>query len=457
MKRQIKRIIALAVVALLAVCQILPISAVSTEAPAIAVGSVKAAPGESAEVNISLKNNPGIVAMTLKMSFDTSLLTLKEVRDAGVLGATSHKPELQSPYTLVWVNDTATENFTANGNIVTLVFDVSEGAVIGTEIPITVTYDADNWGIYNKDPKMVDFAIENSSVTVSESGANEISDFDYTLLDADMIITGYKGTKKDVVIGSRYTVGTTEYTVTEIDIEAFCENTDITSVVLPDTLKVIGEAAFYGCTSLTAMTLPKSLESVGADAFYDCTSLLKMTVCSKTVSIADYSIGYYAVRRDDVVVEGFVLEGYAGSTAETYAEGNEGITFVALTEQEQTVDIEYKDFVFEYNATTKWNPEKHEIEAVSGEWVRKEGEITVKNGYNSSLDITFALRLDGIMGVTAIFKENGTVLADNTLILDGCTDTAEPPSAVVTLDLEGMTNKFTNGKLGEVVITVKVN
>jgi len=51
------------------------------------------------------------------------------------------------------------------------------------------------------------------------------------------------------------------------------DGTDIVSVVLPDTLKTIGNEAFKGCKSLTSINFPTSLQSIGNSAFEGCTGL----------------------------------------------------------------------------------------------------------------------------------------------------------------------------------------
>ena len=64
--------------------------------------------------------------------------------------------------------------------------------------------------------------------------------------------------------------------ITKIGKHAF-EQTDITSITIPDSVTAIGEQAFNGCTSLTEVNIPKNskLETIGDGAFYD-TRVLKM-------------------------------------------------------------------------------------------------------------------------------------------------------------------------------------
>ena len=136
-------------------------------APQIVVSDKSAIISSTVNVDISIKNNPGIVGMTLDIGYDSDVLTLTEVKDGCILGTNTHKPELTSPYTLSWSNDTATEDFTANGVIATLVFSVSEDAALG-DYPITLSYDYDNFDIYNAYIDKVKFETVNGVVTVKD-------------------------------------------------------------------------------------------------------------------------------------------------------------------------------------------------------------------------------------------------------------------------------------------------
>lgn len=55
--------------------------------------------------------------------------------------------------------------------------------------------------------------------------------------------------------------------VTAIAYASFKNNTDITSVVIPDTIKKIAKNAFDGCTNLESVVVPNSVDIIGEDAF----------------------------------------------------------------------------------------------------------------------------------------------------------------------------------------------
>lgn len=47
---------------------------------------------------------------------------------------------------------------------------------------------------------------------------------------------------------------------------------------IPDSVKSIGDCAFFGCSGLKSVTIPDSVTSIGEDAFYGCTSLTSITI-----------------------------------------------------------------------------------------------------------------------------------------------------------------------------------
>jgi hypothetical protein len=64
----------------------------------------------------------------------------------------------------------------------------------------------------------------------------------------------------------------------KIGVEAFCECSNLKSIVLPDSIKEIKRSAFKGCSSLTSIVIPRGIESLGEYVFEGCSSLVSITV-----------------------------------------------------------------------------------------------------------------------------------------------------------------------------------
>ena len=136
--------------------------------PVISVSDATGEVGETVKVPISIANNPGIVTMRLKVSFNEAILRLVSMPDdSGILGTEFHRDTLTSPYYLYWSNDYVDQDIIANGEIVTLSFELL-AETSGT--PITVTYGYKD--IFNVDNQIVDFDIINGSVTATKKPTN---------------------------------------------------------------------------------------------------------------------------------------------------------------------------------------------------------------------------------------------------------------------------------------------
>jgi BspA type Leucine rich repeat region (6 copies) len=93
--------------------------------------------------------------------------------------------------------------------------------------------------------------------------------FDYTVQNGTITITGYYGSGGAVTIPA--TINGTN--VTSIGENVFEFIFSLTSVTIPNSVTNIGSAAFVCCTSLTTVTIPNSVTSIEIDAFDGCTSL----------------------------------------------------------------------------------------------------------------------------------------------------------------------------------------
>ena len=66
--------------------------------------------------------------------------------------------------------------------------------------------------------------------------------------------------------------------ITEIGENAFYGCNGLTSIRLPDSITEIGEGAFYRCNGLTSIVLPENLEILGGNAFGECTNLTEVYI-----------------------------------------------------------------------------------------------------------------------------------------------------------------------------------
>ena len=75
--------------------------------------------------------------------------------------------------------------------------------------------------------------------------------------------------------------------VTKIGDYAFSECDSLQSVTIPNSVTSIGDHAFEQCTFLQSVTIPNSVTSIGDSAFYNCKSLQSITIPNSVTSIGD--------------------------------------------------------------------------------------------------------------------------------------------------------------------------
>lgn len=102
--------------------------------------------------------------------------------------------------------------------------------------------------------------------------------------NGDVVVPG-NSVVGDIVIPAQVSDGYNFYTVIGVGHDGFINNTNLTSIRLPETLTYIGESSFNGCTGLTTFDFPGSLTELGAYAFQNCTGFMSMEIPSTVTSI----------------------------------------------------------------------------------------------------------------------------------------------------------------------------
>ena len=127
-----------------------------------------------------------------------------------------------------------------------------------------------------------------TGMLVSCNKKTDVSDFTYEANETGITITKYVGTSKKVSIPD-YIDNTP---VTQIGSRAFCENENITSVLIPNTVEIIGDNAFYCCTKLKTVNFPEGLTVIGESAFSGCYLLKSVDLPSTVQNIYSFAFSF---------------------------------------------------------------------------------------------------------------------------------------------------------------------
>ena len=156
-----KRIFSIAIV-LFVLCSFLAVPAFAAGNGSLSMGSASGNRGDTVTLSAKLNSNPGLVTMTIRVSYDTSVLQLTNVSNPGLLVGAQLNTSYGSPYTISWVDGAATTNNTKTGTIATFTFKILDNAKIGDStvtLQFVDSYDTD----YNENS----FSASSGKVTVT--------------------------------------------------------------------------------------------------------------------------------------------------------------------------------------------------------------------------------------------------------------------------------------------------
>lgn len=181
--------------------------------------------------------------------------------------------------------------------------------------------------------------------------AEEVSDYTFsfrTYENGETSICDYEGTSKYMFIPSNiegtkiYEIGSSAFSVNAeqlyYDPECYCHAENI---VIEEGIQAISSSAFENSKSLVNIELPDSMQYIYDGAFIGCDNMTSVVIPKSVVLIGDYAFDYsyrssfdpdnweYEVWGEPI--DDFIIYGYAGTAAETYATKN-GFTFIALDE-----------------------------------------------------------------------------------------------------------------------------
>ena len=133
---------------------------------ALVVDTVKSAAGDTVQVRISVKDNPGILGMRLTVSYNESAMTLTGAANSSavsdVLTLTKART-LRSGCKFVWDGVSLEPGDIQDGDVLVLEFQVSGSAAAGS-YPVSVTCRSND--IVDNDLQSISPRIQNGSVTI---------------------------------------------------------------------------------------------------------------------------------------------------------------------------------------------------------------------------------------------------------------------------------------------------
>lgn len=188
---------------------IIPMPVLAAGNPAITISSVTDTPGSTVNVELKIKDNPGILGAELAITFDEGLTLIGASNGDAFSPLTMTKPgKLTSPCKFVWDGQELEDSDVKDGTILTLQFTLPENAEKGTKYNISAAYD--DGAVVNRYLVPVFPDITNGYI--------EVLDYVYGDLNEDK-----KVNTTDVIMLRRHLAGGYEQT---INIDAADVNTD---------------------------------------------------------------------------------------------------------------------------------------------------------------------------------------------------------------------------------------
>lgn len=111
--------------------------------------------------------------------------------------------------------------------------------------------------------------------------------YKYTKNRKELVVTqsrnhSYEG---NIVIPEEVTYNEVKLKVSGIDYNAFLECSDLTSIIIPNSVTSIGSFAFSGCSNLKSINIPDGVTDIEPYAFKDCSNLTSIIIGNSMINI----------------------------------------------------------------------------------------------------------------------------------------------------------------------------
>ena len=160
----------------------------------------------------------------------------------------------------------------------------------------------------------------------------------------------------------------------------FINCSNLSWVDIPDSVDWISYSVFSGCKSLSNIHFPQNLKSIGETAFIECENLKYVVIPKSVEYIGTAALGYKSYNSDTnsgTLYDDFIIYGYQGTEAETYAKEN-NIPFIALEDVRGDVNQDGDFTIADVVLLQKWLLDVPETQLV--DW--KSGDLYNDNVLN---------------------------------------------------------------------------
>ena len=187
-------------------------------------------------------------------------------------------------------------------------------------------------------------------MSLSSLRAADLEDLSWTITDGEVTVTDcVQSASGDLIIPPEIE----NFPVTQIGTGAFAFNYNLRSIVIPDTVQIIGEYCFSSCYELITVVLPIGLTEVAEGLFSDCYHLREVTIPDNVTRIGQsafsqcQSLTEIAIPDSVITIEPMAFYIDFSDLAEVFGPGLQNVSL-----GQGLVDIGYSAFEGQFGSLT---------------------------------------------------------------------------------------------------------